>query len=320
MAAAAGIIAQVAPDILVLTGFDHDHDGAALAAFAETLSRLGVDYPHRFAPAPNTGVPTGLDLDGDGRLGGPRDAQGYGRFRGEGGMALLSRWPVVSDDVRDFTQMLWRDLPGNLAPEVSRDVASTLRLSTTAHWDIAVATPAHGRVRILAYHATPPVFDGPEDRNGRRNHDETALWLAWLDGLLPGTPPTDRFVIAGDANLDPSDGDGRPGALKALLNDLRIQDPKPRSEGGIVAAREQGGDNARHIGDPALDTADWSDDAPGNLRVDYVLPSSDWVVTDAGVFWPAPDDPLADLLGSDDAAATRHRLVWVDLDRPESDP
>ena len=33
-------------------------------------------------------------------------------------------------------------------------------------------------------------------------------------------------------------------------------------------------------------------------------------VTDAGVFWPKPDDPLAELSGG-----SRHHLVWVDIRR-----
>jgi hypothetical protein len=67
------------------------------------------------------------------------------------------------------------------------------------------------------------------------------------------------------------------------------------------------------MGDPALDTADWSDDGPGNLRVSYILPSRDLNVTGVGVFWPAQNDPLAALLGSDGFAAGPHRLVWVDI-------
>jgi len=307
------VIAHVAPDILLLTGFDHDHDLAALNAFAEALSGLGADYPYRFARAPNTGLSTGRDLDGDGRLGTPRDAQGYGRFRGQGGMAILSRWPIGASRAIDHSALLWRDVPGAIPPPMPADVAAIQRLSTTAHWDVPVATPAHGELRLLAFHATPPVFDGPEDRNGRRNHDEALLWRLWLDGALGGNPPRERFVLLGDANLDPVDGDGRPGAMLSLLRDPRLSEPLPRSEGGPAAAAAQAGANLAQVGDPALDTADWDDTAPGNLRVDYVLPSSDWRVTGAGVFWPPPGDPLAGLLG-EPGTATRHRLVWVDID------
>lgn len=310
-AAAAAVIAAAAPDILLLTGIDFDHDLVALAAFAGLLSAQGQDYPYRFARRPNSGMATGIDLDGDGQAGTPRDAQGFGRFAGEGGMAILSRLPIAGDEARDFSDFLWRDLPAGLIADagLSPEAVAVQRLSTTAHWDVPVVLPDGGRLHLLAYRATPPVFDGPEDRNGRRNHDETAFWLRYLDGALPWAPPAQHFVVLGDANLDPVDGDGRPAALAALL--ARLTDPRPAGAGARAAAALQGGANAGQAGDPALDTADWNDagEGPGNLRVDYVLPSADLRVRGAGVWWPRPGE-AADLA----AAASRHRLVWVDLD------
>jgi len=312
--AAAAVIAAAAPDILLLTGIDYDHDLMALAAFAGLLSALGRDYPFRFAARPNSGMTTGLDLDGDGRRGGARDAQGFGRFAGEGGMAILSRLPIDTEGVRDFSGYLWRDLPGALIADAGLDAGAEAvqRLSTTAHWDVPVILPGSGRLHLLAFRATPPVFDGPEDRNGRRNHDEAAFWLRYLDGALPWAPPAAPFVILGNANLDTVDGDGRPAALAALL--IKAQDPRPKSAGGRAAAAAQGGANTGQAGDGALDTADWEDagDGPGNLRVDYVLPSVDLGIRDAGVWWPEPGSGAGDLA----AAAARHRLVWVDLALP----
>ncbi len=302
IAAVLQVIAAADPDILLLTGFDWDHDGLALTAFAEALRGVGADYPHRFASRPNSGMATGIDLDGDGRTGTADDAQGFGFFSGEGGMAILSRHPI--GPVTDYGGFLWRDLPGNLIGDaVSPEAAEIQRLSSVAHWD-AVVTVGGDPLHLLAYAATPPVFDGPEDRNGRRNHDETAFWLSHL----PDAP----FVVLGDANLDPVDGDGRGAAMRALLD--RVQDPRPASPGGAVAPRT--GANAAQQGDPALDTADWPDaDGPGNLRVDYVLPSRRLTVRDAGVVWPAPGDPMAETV----SLASRHRLVWVDIDFPPAD-
>ena len=298
VAAAVQVIAAARADVLVLTGFDWDHDGLALTAFADLLKAAGADYPHRHASQPNSGMATGLDLDGDGRLGTADDAQGFGLFTGQNGMAVLSRLPLGT--VTDHSATLWRDLPGNLMPPASPEVAAVQRLSSTAHWQVPVDTGS-GPITLLAWSATPPVFDGPEDRNGRRNHDEAAFWLDRL--------PESRFVLIGDANLDPVDGEGRPEALRALI--AAAQDPKPASEG--AARAPQTGANALHSGDPALDTAAWPDaDGPGNMRVDLVLPSRDLVVSDAGVLWPAPGAPLADVV----AAASRHRLVWVDLELP----
>ncbi|HDR27890.1 endonuclease/exonuclease/phosphatase family protein [Rhodovulum sp.] len=320
VAAVVEVIAATRPDILLLLDFDYDMDGLAMRALADLLRARDLDYPYLFALKPNTGMRTGLDLDGDGRANGPRDAQGFGYFPGQGGMALFSRYPVEAAGVRDFSGLLWAELPGATQPQVdgrpfpSAEAQAVQRLSTTGHWVVPVRV-GETTIRLLAFHATPPVFDGPEDRNGLRNRDELRLWTLFLDGALPGVPaPDGPFVVLGNANLDPADGDGRSAAMAAFLADPRLTDPMPRSEGGALAAAVQGGVNATHRGDPALDTADWDDAAPGdpgNLRVDYVLPSADLTVTGAGVFWPA-DGPMAETV----AAASRHRLVWVNLRLP----
>lgn len=290
-----GVIKHIAPNVLLLTDFDYDHDQLALDAFA---NRLG--FAHRFSALPNTGMATGLDLDQNGYLGDARDAQGYGRFAGDGGMAILSDWPLTLKE--DFSKLLWQDLEGATLPPMPLENATLQRLSTAAHWIVQVGHQQP--FDLWAFAATPPVFDGPEDRNGLRNRDELRLWTHVMDSA-----EDDAFVILGNANLDPEDGDGLRQAMVSFLADPRIQDPKPASRGAARAA------DAGQTGDPALDTADWPDNKPGNLRVSYVLPSVDLDVIGAGTFWPAPDDPDARLLGDDGLAAGAHRLVWVDIVR-----
>lgn len=297
--AAARVLVDVAPDIVAVQSFDYDLTGAALSAFQTLLRDRGLDYPYAFASRPNTGMQTGLDLDGDGRRAEPRDAQGYGRFSGQGGMAILSKYPIVTDEVRDFSDLLWRDFPGALLPQgadgpfPSTEAQNIQRLSTTAHWVVPVEVPDLGRIDLLTLHATPPVFDGPEDRNGKRNHDELIFWLRYLDGAF-GTAAQTRFVLLGDFNQDPDEGEGLKQAIRSILDDPRLQDPRPTSTGSTGVT-----------GDPA-DTVDWDDPVPGNMRVDYVLPSADWTVLATGVHWPE---------GEVVATASRHRLVWVDLAR-----
>ena len=307
IAGVATVLRAVRPDIILLTHMDWDGDGAALAALAERLEEESLDYPYRLALAPNAGLASGLDLDGNGRRGEARDAQGYGRFMGEGGMALLSRWPL--GEVQDLSGLLWRDLPGARLPRrdgqpfPSAEAQAAQRLSSTGHWIVPVEAPG-GVVTLLAWSAGPPVFDGPEDLNGLRNADELALWRRVLDGAM-GPVPSDA-VLLGNANLDPMDGDGLRVDMAALLADPHLQDPRPMSEGARSAA------GAEQAGDPALDTVDWpEEDGPGNLRVSYVLPAAAWQVTGAGVVWPEGDDPLVPAV----EAAGAHRLVWVDIDR-----
>ena len=312
--AAAAIVGHVAPDILLLTEFDYDHGLAALGAFAQAAAARGApDYLYLFALRPNAGMATGLDLDRNGWLGDARDAQGFGQFAGDGGMALLSRWPILTDEVQDFSALLWRDLPGAVLPRTDgapfhpESALAVQRLSSSGHWSVPIAAPG-GRLTLLAYAATTPVFDGAEDRNGLRNRDELRLWQAHLEGQI-GIPPNGAFVLLGKTNLVPFDGEGIRAAMAELLSDPRLQDSAPASKGGAAAA------DPRQLGDPSLDTADWDEGGPGNLRVSYVLPSADWQVADAGVFWPAPGDAAAALLGEDGLAAGPHRLVWVDLRR-----
>ena len=124
------------------------------------------------------------------------------------------------------------------------------------------------------------------------------------------------FIIAGDQNADPFDGDSRPGAAQLLIENPQINNSDlPTSAGGPDAADRQGLDNANHSGDPAFDTADFGEApfGPGNLRVDYVLPAADLDIIDAQVFWPTDEDPLFNLVGEFPFPSSDHRMVWIDV-------
>lgn len=305
-AAAIRVLVALDADVILLTAVDYDRGGVALDLLAGKLAEAGIDYPHRFALRPNTGEQTGFDVDGNGRHGDPRDAQGFGLFSGHGGMAILSRLPIDTGAARDFSGFLWRDLPGARLPEAMEPgLIEVQRLATTGFWDVPVNTPG-GPLHLLAWHATPPVFDGPEDRNGRRNHDEAAFWRLFLDGALPMTPPKAPFVLLGDGNLDPADGDGLRDGIAALLAHPALQDPAPRGAHGRT--------EPAHSGNPALDTTLY--DAIGGLRLDYVLPAAGLEVISSGVLWPAEEDPLTEDLG----LASRHFPVWVDIALPAAEP
>ncbi|WP_245306209.1 endonuclease/exonuclease/phosphatase family protein [Roseovarius aestuariivivens] len=304
--AVAGVIASVAPDIIVLQGIDYDLDLMALRALRDRIDARGHTFPHAFALSPNTGRATGLDMDGDGKRGEARDAQGYGPFAGEGGMAILSRFPVDPAGVRDFSDLLWADLPWARLPSTpsgpfpSAEAQAIQRLSTTGHWLVPVKIGGQ-RLTLLTFHASPPAFDGPEDRNGLRNHDEIVFWRHLLDGSV-AMPPVNPFVLLGVANLDPVDGGGHKAAILDLLNDPRLQDPRPmRPASAHLAETGQS--------DPRLDTASWPAPGPGDLRVSYILPSAELDIVQAGVHDP-PSDGVA---GREAEQASRHRLVWIDL-------
>jgi 3-phytase len=347
-ATVAEIIQRVRPDVLLINEFDFDADGTAARLFQQNYLSLPhngaapIEYPYRFVAPSNTGIPSGLDLNNDGSVGGPDDAFGFGFFPGQFGMAVYSMHPIVLDDVRTFQTFLWADMPGALLPDdpstldpadwFSAEEQGAVRLSSKSHWDLPV--DIEGRpVHFLVSHPTPPVFDGPEDRNGRRNHDEIRFWADYVTpgktsayiyddaAQRGGLPPGARFVIAGDQNADPLDGDSVPGAAQLLLEHPRVNTSvTPASEGAVDATERQGGANLTHRGNPALDTADFADSAPGNLRVDYVLPSRPLRIVDAAVFWPTTEDPLFRLVGDFPFPSSDHRLVWIDVALPGGPP
>ncbi len=342
----AEVIQRTRPEVLLINEFDYDAAGEGIANFQTNylgVSHNGSDpihYPYVFSAESNTGIPSGVDLDNSGTVGGPGDAYGFGFYPGQFAMVVLSMHPIEYDDVRTFQTFLWKDMPGNLIPTefYSDEAIDVFRLSSKSHWDIPITVEGNGNaqsttVHFLTSHPTPPVFDGPEDRNGRRNHDEIRFWADYVhparsgyiyddEGNYGGLEGDARFVIAGDQNADPLDGDSTGGAIDQLLKHPKIADPAPTSLGGVEAAA-QGGANDSHLGDPALDTADFADFVPGNLRVDYVLPSKRLGVADTGVFWPPLDDELSRLTGVFDFGqflqdgigypTSDHRMVWVDI-------
>ncbi len=333
----AAVLQRVRPDLVLLNEFDHDDAHRAADLFQRRCLEVpqprggaALHYRYRHLAPVNTGVPSGLDLDGDGRSDGPGDAWGYGRHPGQYGMLVLSRYPIDAAGVRTFRQLAWSGLPDAHRPvdpasgrPGHRDaVWRRLRLSSKSHWDVPVATPL-GELHFLVSHPTPPVFDGPEGRNAARNADEIGFWrhylsvggdAAWLrdDAGRRGGLATDaRFVIAGDLNDDPVDGDGRHEAIVGLLGHPRLlHTPAPSSEGGAEASRAYAGCGIRHRGEPAHVTGDFGP-RTGTLRLDYVLPSIGLAVAGGGVFWPPAASPDAALAGASD-----HRLVWIDLRNP----
>ncbi|MFD9192515.1 endonuclease/exonuclease/phosphatase family protein [Streptomyces phaeochromogenes] len=338
-------IQRVDPDVLLINEFDYDEDGAAVRLFLRNYLAVGqngakpVRFPYRFTAPVNTGVASGVDLDGkNGAVTTPgsdaygQDAFGYGWFPGQYGMAVLSKYPIDVRAARTFQRFLWKDMPGNVMPEgyYSAEATAILRLSSKSHWDLPVRL-GHGSsstVHFLVSHPTPPTFDGAEDRNGRRNHDEIRLWADYIGGrrrasylyddrgVRGGLRAGARFVIAGDLNADPFDGDSYDNAVRQLLDHSAVRLPgvPPSSRGGVEASRLQGGANASHVGDPAYDTADFGDSAPGNLRVDHVIPSRGLVPAGNGVFWPTSGDPLYRLVGNGTVVPTSdHRMVWQDV-------
>ncbi len=286
-----------------------------------------------FMARPNTGFPSGHDLDHSGAVvntypppeganddGSPArqtdegrafggDAWGFGTFPGQYAMALLvdPRLTFERDRVRTFRLFPWSYMPGALRPIVpetgepwyGEDVADRMRLSSKSHWDVPVRLPDGQVVHFLCAHPTPPAFDGPEGRNKRRNHDEIRFWADYIE---------DAGYIIDDA--------GKPGGLApeqhfVILGDLNA-DPDEGSSlynpiGRLLLASKRVARAPAPVSEVEIEGLDPDDTSRFRLRVDYVLPSQTLRPIRSGVWRHAP---------SGGEFPSDHFPVWADLGVP----
>ncbi|KAL7479455.1 hypothetical protein ACHAW6_005185, partial [Cyclotella cf. meneghiniana] len=182
----------------------------------------------------------------------------------------------------------------------TQDKLSVLRLSSKSHWDIPLKVGGNEIIHVLQSHPTPPVFDDGTateypptkaivDWNGFKNNNEIRFWTDYIDytklsyiyddnewvsagNTMPNHPrgglkKYERFIIIGDQNCDPVDGDAT-GALEQIPATYNNRDTKT---------------------------------VPWGLHVDYVLPSMVGLeMVNAYVHWPMKKDVEAYLLDASD--------------------
>jgi endonuclease/exonuclease/phosphatase family metal-dependent hydrolase len=348
----AEVIQRVRPDILFVNEFDYDADGRAAELFRSKYLEVGqngqqpIKFDNYFTGPVNTGVPSGRDLGHNGKTGQPDDAFGFGRHPGQYGMLVLSKFPIARDQVRTFQKFLWHEMPNAKLPVIPKtgkpfydnDDLAILRLSSKSFWDVPIELPSpSGRgqgegalakgakpqtLHLLCSHPTPPVFDGPEDRNGCRNHDEVRLIADYISrekgdylvddaGKRGGIAKDAEFVIVGDLNCDPVDGAAVPGTMQQLLENPRVNNEfAPTSEGGPLTVKKFPDQFKENKGNPARVTSNFTEEGHGCLRIDYVLPSRGLEIAGGAIFWPKPGDP-----GSEAITATDHRSAYIDIKR-----
>lgn len=336
----AEVIQRLGPDVILLNEIAYDQPGAPGFRPGEPEGQAGQRFADQYLAVPqgqgaaprryrafmapvNTGMPSGFDLDNDGRAvttpppvdaaatGAGRaygnDCWGFGTFPGQYGMSLLvdERLVILRDEVRTFRLLPWDYMPGALLPEgadgpwFTNEEKAVFRLSSKGHWDVPVRLPNGARIHFLCSHPTPPVFDGPEKRNARRNHDEIRFWADYIDSAPyvvddrnepGGLDDRFPFVILGDLNADPHRGDSWQNPVgKTLFANGRVNSlVTPTSDVETPGLRPQ-------------------DTATFKLRVDYVLPSRDVAILAAGVWRHPPTQAEGGGFPSD------HFPVWMDL-------
>ncbi|WP_239993634.1 endonuclease/exonuclease/phosphatase family protein [Photobacterium kishitanii] len=328
----AAIIQHVAPDVILLCEFDHlgaGGDDGSLANFcANYLSvsqydQAPIEYPYRLCPATNTGLLTGVDLNNDGMISLPADGMGFGHFHGNFGFVLLSKYPIQDHNIRSWQHMLWNNMPKSLIPRdfYSPEAVNILRLSSKNHIVIPIQFEQQV-INLVCCHPTPPVFDGPERRNAKRNNDEIQLVCDIIDnaaylkddsGKTGGLSNEQPFIVLGDLNADVIDGDGLKAPIKHLLSHTRINQQVSH---GPLTPKSMGGSEYRPWQRRKGRSNEWTH--LGGMRLDYVLPSANLITLETGVFWPEKDHPLRHLMLDDKGrekpiAGSDHRLVWVDI-------
>src|SRR5918996_7623 len=282
----AEIIQRVRPDVLLINEFDFDDQGPGGSSLAAAL------FQQNYLSAPH----------------GDADPITYRfRFVAPSNTGIPSGFDLNNngvvggpDDAYGFGFF-----PGQFGMAVySRFPVGTQAVRTfqTLLWKDMPGALLHDDIRFWADYVMPGRSGYIYDDQGERG------------GLAPGS----LFVVAGDENSDPFDGDSIPGSAQLLLEHPLINTKvTPDSEGAAEQAALQGGANTTHLGDPVFDTADFADvPGPGNLRADYVLPRKNMPIEDAAVFWPTSDDPLFPLVGTFPFPSSDHRLVWIDVRVP----
>ena len=333
--AAAKIIQNISPDVLVINEIDHDYshsENLQLNAkrFLSSYLKSGdtpIDYEYIFTAPCNTGLLTGFDLNNDGHNATKKDqgtrkhgddCYGWGQYPGQYSMAVLSKFPFQGKGVKTFQNFLWKDLPGNHIPSkfYSKEELQLFRLSSKSHWDLPLSVNGK-QLHLLLSHPTPPVFDGLEDRNGRRNHDEIKFWKLYISGSKEIYDDTNSisvfdqetsFVIMGDLNaaIQGNKDYDDTNAIDQLLNHPRITDSGPFmiSNGAKYGIKP---------GTPNFYEQATTEFRSGmKRRIDYILPSNDINIKDGGVFWPASTtNPQQNALAM---KASDHRMIWLDID------
>ena len=212
----------------------------------------------------------------------------------------------------------------------NEDERAIFRLSSKSHWDIPVDLGDGEILHCLCSHPTPPVFDDGTateypstevaDWNGYRNHDEIRFWADYIDpdkstyiyddreweaagSTVPESPSggltsdCGRFVVLGDQNADPVDGDATLDPILLLLENPLINSESPPSSQGALENAPTGNSNRE------------TKTSTFGLRADYALPSVEGInVMSTFMFWPESTDLEAPYVASSD-----HHMVGFDM-------
>lgn len=340
---AARIIQEANPDVIAIKELDNNFQKATVEDVPTDTSNVRafidnylmepqaehlepISFPYTLQPDSNTGLlpEEDYDFNKDGEAGArPGDAYGFGVYPGHYGFAIASQYPIIEDEVREFQEFVWTDMPNNLAPVddgsmdlnkgdgdiwLTEEEAEVFRLSSKNHVDVPFRVDGEV-VHGLVSHPTPPGFDGSNNFNDRWNHDENRFWADYVagadyiyddDGNEGGLADDEPYVLMGDMNAGPTaDRVMDPSQPFFFENEDFYTEEIPTSTGGRV----NGNEYATRI----------DGDFEGVVeQVDYVLPSPDFEYEDGGVVWPVRGRAQSEMATAV-SEASDHRMVWADV-------
>ncbi|MBY6225698.1 endonuclease/exonuclease/phosphatase family protein [Ferrimonas balearica] len=352
------------PDVLLLTGFSTSvgeggrADDTAAAQFEQNyLSQpqasdlTGLSYPYRYVASTNSGQFIPYDIDGDGKLSLPEDAQGPGHFHGQNSFVLLSKYALDAEQARTFRQFKWQDVNGVSKPkrddgtELDDDAWAALSVMDTNFVDIAMRLPDGRQISLLL---TLLVDQQPaegalrsgwaQQRNGAQldfiadyiSDRNDGDYLVDDAGRRGGANLNRPFVLMGNLNNDEDPFrltvqtdwadtyEINSSAIRKVLSDSYLLGSNGRFNTDSLTPASFGAEEYKMgVGSSHIHPRVWT--SLSGMRFSYVLPHKDLHFADSGVFWPAIGESgfqwLYDDSGASDPALSSHeRLVWVDVD------
>ena len=300
----------------------------------------------------NTGLLSEFDLDRNGTVALPGDAWGFGFYHGQYAFGLLSQYPIDTDNIRTFQTFKWKDMPGETNPTITNcddennpipegmkcgdewytaEAWAEKPLSSKNHVDAPILIPtADGEkvVHLLLSHPTPPVFDTVTENNKLLNRAEIQFWSDYASnadyiyddaGVKGGLGLDASFVVMGDLNADPENGDGFLDSIQNLMHHERVN---VLATDGVYAPSSLGSTECVALGGCGDSTYPDRITSTFGLRVDHAIPSNDLNITDSGVFWPASfedgymlmNDERVGKWGNGKDISSDHRLVWIEAE------
>ncbi|SQH75791.1 conserved protein of unknown function, low identity with Succinyl-CoA synthetase subunit alpha [Shewanella benthica] len=300
----------------------------------------------------NTGLLSEFDLDRNGTVALPGDAWGFGFYHGQYAFGLLSQYPIDTDNIRTFQTFKWKDMPGETNPTITNcddekysipqgmkcgdewytaEAWAEKPLSSKNHVDAPILIPtADGEkvVHLLLSHPTPPVFDTLTQNNKLLNRAEIQFWSDYVSnadyiyddaGVKGGLGLDASFIVMGDLNADPENGDGFLDSIQNLMHHERVN---VLATDGVYAPNSLGSTECYALGTCKENTYPDRVTSTFGLRVDHAIPSNDLNIIDSGVFWPASfedgymlmNDERVGKWGNGKDISSDHRLVWIEAE------